>query len=182
MWFKQFTAIILLMSCINTARAELYLEVSGEAGGDELISTNTVDSISAGGGIKFAIGVQNPVNYDETVAIRLSVGYLSDSIIADNGEADFSTMTFDAMLVSNAGPHSLGVGATLHASPEYSDNVVGYSPELIEYDDAVGLVLQYSYHFIPGLELGLRFTDLTYQAGAIRKDAGSVGFFLSNGF
>ena len=182
MLFKRFALITLLMLSVNTARADLYIEASGEGGGDELISTNSTDSISAGGGIKFAIGVQNPLNYDESAGIRLSVGYLSDSILASNGEAEFSTVTFDAMLVSHSYPHSFGVGGTLHMSPQYRDNVVGYSPETIEYDDALGLVLQYGYHFTPGIELGVRYTDLTYTVGAIKQDAGSLGVFISNGF
>ncbi|MBT3204894.1 MAG: hypothetical protein HOM14_05235 [Gammaproteobacteria bacterium] len=180
--YKQFVVIILVILSVNTANAELYLEVAAEAGGNELISTNSVDSIEAGGGIKFAVGVQNPVNYDGSAAIRLSVGYLSDSIFADNGQANFSTMTFDAMLVSSSGPHSFGVGGTLHLSPEYSDNVAGYYPELIEYDDALGLVFQYSYHFVPGLEIGLRYTDITYETSGFSDDAGSLGIFLSSGF
>jgi hypothetical protein len=91
-------------------------------------------------------------------------------------------MTFDAMLVSSSGPHSFGVGGTLHLSPEYSDNVAGYYPELIEYDDALGLVFQYSYHFVPGLEIGLRYTDITYETSGFSDDAGSLGIFLSSGF
>ena len=182
MGFKNILVMALIVLSINSARADLYIEASIEAGGDELISTNSADSITAGGGIKFAIGMQNPLNYDESAAVRLTVGYLSDSILAGNGEAEFNTVTFDAMLVSNSWPHSFGVGATLHMSPQYRDNVVGYSPETIEFDDSLGLVLQYSYHFVPGLELGLRYTDLTYTAGAIHLDAGSVGIFISNGF
>ena len=182
MYFKQFTLMVLAMLMINIAQADLYIEASGEAGGEELISTNSVDSISAGGGIKFAIGIQNPVNYQGTTALRLSVGYLSDSILADNGEASFSTMTFDAMLVNNFWPHSFGVGATLHMSPEYRDDVAGYYPELIQYDDALGIVFQYAFHFTPGLELGVRYTDLYYTAGTIHQDAGSLGIFISNGF
>lgn len=178
----QLVVIILGLSLLNSAHAELYLEAAAEAGGDELISTNTEDSISAGGGLKVAIGIQNPINYDGSTSLRLAVGYLFDSIVAGNGDADFNTMTFDAMLVSNAGPHSFGVGATFHASPEYSDRVLGYNAEFIEYDDALGIVFQYGYQFFPGLELGVRYTDLTYEAGNVKLDAGSLGIFISNGF
>ena len=180
--YKLFFGIALMLLNINTARADLYLEISAEAGGDELISTNTTDSISAGGGIKLAIGVQTPVNYDGSTLIRLSAGYLFDNILAYNGEADFSAVTFDAMLINYLGPHALGVGLTTHLSPEYSDDVIGYNPEFIEYDDALGVVLQYSFQFRNGLELGARITDLTYESGSIKQDAGSIGIFLSNGF
>ncbi len=174
--------ITLTLLSINSANADLYLELALEGGGDELIETNTTESISAGGGIKFALGVQNPINYDGSADLRLAVGYLSDNIVGHNGEAEFNTITFDAMLISRAGPHSLGVGGTVHLAPEYSDSVDGFYPESIQYDNAVGFVFQYGYHFFPGMELGLRYTDLTYQAGPIQHDAGSIGVYISNGF
>ena len=182
MGFKMFSVITLVLLSINTAQAELYIEASAEAGGEDLITTNSADSISAGGGIKFAIGVQSPLNYSQSTDIRLTVGYLSDSILASNGEAEFNTVTFDAMLVSYFWPHSFGLGATMHMSPQYRDNVMGYASEVIDYDDAIGLVFQYSYHFVPGLELGVRYTDLTYTTGSLQQDAGSLGIFISNGF
>lgn len=183
MSFKPYVLMFLLLSSVySSAQAELYIEVSAEAGGDELIATNSSDNITAGGGIKFAIGVQTPLDYYETTSIRLAAGYLSDSILAYNGRANFDTVTFDAMLLSHYRPHSFGVGLTLHMSPRYSDYVDGYEPEVIDYDDAVGLVFQYSYQFVPGVELGFRFTELNYKSGAIHHDAGSVGIYLSNGF
>ncbi len=179
---KQLLAIILMLLSVNTVSADLYLELAAEAGGQELIDSNTVDSITAGGGIKFAIGFQNPVNEEATTAIRLSVGYLSDSIFADNGQADFNTVTLDAMVIKKSGAHSFGLGATMHMLPEYSDYVMGYRPEIIEYDDALGFVFQYGYQFVPGLNLGLRYTDITYEVSGFRQDAGSLGVFLSSGF
>ncbi|MCP4074829.1 MAG: hypothetical protein GY744_01415 [Gammaproteobacteria bacterium] len=179
---KQILAIILMMLCVNTVSADLYLELAAEAGGQKLIDSNTVDSITAGGGIKFAIGFQNPVNEKTKTSIRFSVGYLSDSIFADNGQADFNTVTLDAMVIKKAGAHSFGFGATMHMLPEYSDYVIGYRPEKIEYDDALGFVFQYGYQFVPGLNLGLRYTDITYQVSGFRQDAGSLGIFVSSGF
>lgn len=179
---KQFIVLIVMLLSINTVRADLYLEASAETGGDKLVTTNSVDSISAGGGLKVAIGVQNSISEDGSAAIRLSVGYLFDSIVASNGEADFSTMTFDALYIINSGPHSFGVGGTMHMSPEYSDNVDGYWPVKVEYEDAVGLLLQYGYHFVPGLELGFRYTDLQYESATSIRDASSFGIFISNGF
>ena len=147
-----------------------------------MITTNTRDSIDAGGGIKFAIGIQNPINPDGSAALRMSVGYLFDSINAYNGDADFDTLTFDALYIINSGPHSVGIGGTLHLSPEYSDHVIGYSPYRETYDDALGILLQYGYQFLPNLELGVRITDLEYEVGALTQDAGSIGIFISNGF
>jgi len=148
--FKPALMFILLQLCFNTVSADLYLEAAAETGGSELITTNSTDSITAGGGVKVAIGTQNSINPDESAAIRLSLGYLFDSIVASNGEADFSAITFDALYIINTGAHSVGVGGTMHISPEYTDHVYGYRPERIVYEDAVGLLFQYSYQFVPG--------------------------------
>lgn len=39
--------------------ADLYFELAVEGGGDTLIGTNIGDNISAGSGVKLALGVQN---------------------------------------------------------------------------------------------------------------------------
>lgn len=167
---------------LTPARADLYFELALEGGGDDLAGTNTGEDISAGGGIKFAIGIQNPINEDATAAIRLSVGYLFDSIDAANGDADLDTITFDALYIINSGVHSFGVGGTMHMSPEYSDDVDGFRPLKIEFDDAIGVLLQYGYQVTPAMELGFRFTDIEYEDSPITVDASSFGIFLSNGF
>ena len=181
---KILTLIITLcsLSFVNPALADLYLEMAFEGGGDDLIGTNTGDDISAGGGIKFAIGVQNPVNYAGNASIRLSLGYLFDDIDAANGDAEIETFTFDALYAVNSGPHTFGFGGTLHIEPEYRDNVIGFPRERIQFDDALGVLLQYGYHFTHGLELGVRLSSLDYEAGNTSYDAGGFGIFISNGF
>jgi hypothetical protein len=91
------------------ASAELYLEAALEVGGDDLATTTSGDSISAGGGFKGAIGIQNRIA--ETSSLRLAVGYMFDSVDASNGSADISTLTLDAVFAHSVGPHTLGVGA-----------------------------------------------------------------------
>lgn len=174
--------MMLPMLMINSALADLYLEFGFESGGDDLIGTNTGEDISAGGGVKFAVGVQNPTNEAATASIRLSVGYLFDSIDASNGDADFETLTFDALYMINSGTHSFGIGGTLHLSPEYSDDVDGFRSEKIEFDDAYGILLQYGYNITPSIELGVKVSVLEYQAGPITMDANSFGVYISNGF
>lgn len=174
---------LLLTFCFNPAHAELYYEVGLEGGGDdELASTTADDSIAPGGGIKFAIGIQNPINDDASAAIRLSVGYLFDSIDANDGEADIDTLTFDALYIINSGVHSFGIGGTMHMSPEYSERTDSSGSFNIEFDDAVGVVLQYGYHLDIGMEIVARFTQMDYEVGSASIDAGSFGVFISNGF
>lgn len=178
----KFYPLLLTLLLMPSAYADIYLEMALESGGDQLIATNTFDSIDAGGGIKFAIGIQNPINEDGTAAMRLSLGYLFDSIDAYNGNAEFDTLTFDALYIINSGAHSFGIGGTMHMSPEYTDHVVGFQPYEETYDDALGILLQYGYQFLPNVELGLRVTNIEYESGLLTRDAGSIGIFISNGF
>lgn len=181
---KRYPLILLVFSLLFSAaaRAELYLELGLESGGDDLIGTNTGDRIYAGGGLKFAGGIQNPVNDEGTASMRLAVGYLFDGINADNGQADIDTLTFDALYLINSGVHSFGVGPTLHLAPEYTDDVAGFRPLKIEFEDAVGLLFQYGYRPSPGFEIGLRISDIEYENNTETLDASSFGVFISNGF
>ncbi len=175
--------VILLTGLMSTATyAELYLELAVEGGGENLIATNTGQAVSAGGGVRFAAGIQNPVNGDGSASLRLAVGYLFDDLSAYNGVAEMNALTFDALYLVNSGPHSIGFGGTVHMAPQYRDDVAGYRPLKIEYDDAYGLLFQYGYHPLPGLEMGVRVSSIEYENGLDVLDASSFGLFISNGF
>ena len=180
--FKKIHLALLLSLFVSTADAAFYFEMALEGGGDELIGTNTSDEINAGGGVKFAVGTSNWINAEETSAIRLTVGYMFDNIDASNGDADFETLTFDAVWLTTSGPHAFGIGGTLHMSPEYKDDVDGFAPLKVEFDDAYGVVLQYAYQVTPGIEFGARLTEIDYEANNAEVDAGGFGLYLSAGF
>ena len=174
------TAIIPALLVMPLAQADLYVELGAESGSKELISTSYGDSIYSGGGIKLAAGIQNYINAD--AAIRLTLGYLGDSVDAVNGRAEMDTLTFDALYLINSGPHSFGIGPTYHMNPSYHDDVAGFAPVDIEFDNAVGLMFQYGYKIIPGIEIGARVTSIEYVNNTGTLDASSFGVYLSNGF
>lgn len=164
------------------AQADLYVELGLEGGGQELVGTSSGDNLYAGGGIKLAAGIQNPVGPAGNASLRLAVGYLSDSVDAVNGHAEMDTFTFDALYMIDSGPHRFGFGPTVHMAPQYRDNVSGYAPVEIEFDNALGFVLQYGLNITPGFEIGARVTSIDYQNETTTLDASSVGVYLSNGF
>ena len=181
MKYVKMTLISMGLLAFTPAQADLYMELALGGGGDELASTTTGDSINAGGGIHFAIGAQNVLG-DGSTAIRFAAGYLFDTLDAVDGSADSSAITLDGMYLINNGPHTFGVGATMHMSPEYTQTGGGYADVDIQFDDAIGPVIEYQYTFSNNLGIGFRFTDLTYQSGNIKLDASSFGMFLSTGF
>lgn len=173
---------VLFCLAISPVHADWYMEFGLEGGGEEMVETNLGDSISAGGGIKIAGGIQNYVNDEETASIRLTLGYLFDSITADNGDADFNAVIFDAMYLFHSNGHVFGVGGTMHMSPEATVDIDGLSRLKADFDDAVGVVFQYGYQVNPGFEIGARFNNLEYEINSSTVDASSFGLFMSNGF
>ena len=166
---------------LQPARAELYLEAGLEGGGDTLARSTLDDRLNAGGGMKLAIGMQTWLDAVGASSLRLDVGYLWDDVSGSNGSAEIEALTFDAVYLINSGPHSFGVGATWRGSPRYRATVNGVTTR-IDYQDAIGPLLQYGYRFSPGLELGFRVSDLEYESRAGTLDAGSFAVYLSNGF
>jgi hypothetical protein len=177
---RQIIVTLCALLVLPLAQADLYMEIGAESGSRELVSTSSGDNLYSGGGVKFAVGTQNYVSYDNSV--RLTLGYLGDRVDAVNGYADMDTVTFDALYLVNAGAHTFGFGPTVHINPSYHDNVSGYTPVDIEFDNAIGFMFQYGYKLVPGIEIGARVTNIEYNSDATTLDASSFGVYLSNGF
>lgn len=176
----KFIVSVILLTLASSAQAELYYELGIEGGGDTLVSTPSY-FISAGGGFKFALGVQKEVG-EFGDSLSLSLGYLFDDLEASNGTAEINTITLDAIYSIQVDRHRFGIGGSYHIGPTYKDDIAGFSPLEIEFDDALGLILQYGYTFSNGIQVGARLTEMTYEANGLSLDAGSFGIFISNGF
>jgi hypothetical protein len=172
---------VILLALASTAQAEIYYELGIERGGDTLIGTVSGQDINAGGGVKFALGVQNEVG-ENGKSLSLSLGYLFDNIEASDGTAEISTFTFDAIYSIQKDRHRFGIGGSYHIGPTYEDDIAGFSPSKVDFDNALGFILQYSYTVSPGFQIGARLTEMDYEVNGFSLDAGSFGIFLSNGF
>lgn len=172
--------------------AGLYLEIGYEDGGDTLITAETrVDyefsdydyeydkDIDVGGGGKIAIGIHQVLGEEENRSITLSLGYLFDDIDATNGDAEYDTITVDAIYGFHFGAHRLGVGASYHKDPEFEVDLDGFPSQSVEFDDALGLVVQYSYVIQSRFHIGLRLTEMDYDVNGTTLDAASVGMFFA---
>ena len=165
----------------------VYLEFSIEGGGDTLAYAegdsdyfgSYEQDLNAGGGGKIALGFHNIFGENNGRSLLLSLGYMSDSIDASNGDAKIDTITFDAIYGFHFNSHRLGVGAAYHIGPEYKEDVDGFPSFTVEFDDAIGLIIQYTYAYSPALQFGLRVTEMDYEVGSVTFDAGSVGFLVA---
>lgn len=176
----KFIVSVILLTLASAAQARSYFELGFESGGETLFSSSDY-FLTAGGGFKFALGVQNEVG-DHGDSLSLALGYLADSLDASNGTAEINTVTFDAIYAIPVGSHRFGAGASYHIGPTYKEDLAGNSPLIIDFDDALGLVLQYGYKYSNGFQIVVRITNMDYEVGALRLDASSLGIFLSNGF
>jgi hypothetical protein len=115
-------------------------------------------------------------------SLSLALGYMIQSMDASNGTAEISTLTFDAIYSIPVDVHRFGIGASYHIGPTYKDNIAGFSPLKIDFDNAWGLVMQYSYAYSPRFQVGARITGMDYEVDGFSLDASSFGVFISNGF
>lgn len=166
---------------IPVAQAGPYIEFAMEEGGDRMASSLQGQAVHAGGGLKFSAGLQTRIGNQGNTAIRLAAGYLFDGFEASIGEVEISTVTIDALWLLQRGAHAFGIGGSTHLSPDYSEKPTGFTRFDIEFDDAAGLLLHYGYRFLPGMEIGLRYLDMQYEATNYRYDASSLGLYISYG-
>jgi hypothetical protein len=150
-------------------------------GGDDLAVVDVIyedgytdtQSIEAGGLIYFYGGVE----FDTPVLpLRLTFGYFTDSIDADNGSISFSRMPLEIMGVYSSELHSFGMGLSYHLSPELDLSDLGWGS--IDADDALGFALMYEYDFQNNYTLGLRYTNISYDFADEEIDGKNVGLLM----
>ena len=186
---KFFAAVLTVFLALvpGPAAAGFYFELGFEDGGETLASASTSNGflgdyerdLDLAGGIKLAMGIYNILGESENRSLSFAVGYLSDSIDASNGDADYETITFDAVYSFHFEAHRFGLGALYHIDPEFEQNIDGQPGIKAEFDDALGVVVQYSYAVSPTFQAGLRYTEMDYEINDFELDASSFGMFLA---
>lgn len=171
------------------ANAGIYFELSAERGGETYASAErtvyyyeeftTESDVNLGGGLKLALGIENALGENEDAALSFSLGFIRRRLDASNGDADFDVVTFDSIYSWINQKHQFGVGATFHLGPEFKADIDGFTPVRIEFDDALGLILQYRYELTPGFHIGARLTEMDYKTDGITDDASSIGLFFA---
>ena len=171
------TLVFLLFS--NFSIAGLYFEISLEEGGDKVSSESKYSlydsDVNLGGGFKMGFGYYLSMGEEARNSLSLSLGYLS----SENQDAEFKTTTFDAIYCHQVSAHRFGIGAAYHIEPEVNGDFRGVSSNGLDFDDATGLIIQYSYELMRGYSVGLRYTDMEYEVNGDSFDGSSVGFVFS---
>ncbi len=171
------------------ACADIYFELSAEEGGETYASAErsgyyygaftTEDEVNLGGGLKLALGIENAVGEEKDRTLSFALGFIRRRLDASNGDADFDVITFDSIYSWLFEKHQLGAGVSYHIGPEFKSDIDGFAPVKIEFDDAIGLILQYRYAITPDFQFGIRLTEMDYQTDEISDDASSIGLFIA---
>ena len=179
-------AVMLALSPACMAADGMLLQAGLHFGGDDLLNvrfTNgDTEKLKAGELISLSAGVA--LGLSEKLETRLLFGIKLDAVDADNGDASFTRLPLDALLMYRLGERvSLGGGATYHLDPtlEYDGPSTSFD---VNYDDALGLVLQAEYDFEGQGYMALKFTSIDYEVDGISGDASgnSVGIILGMRF
>lgn len=160
-------------------------------GGDDMAVVTNGNDLQAGQLLNLGIGYDFDLNSAKTLRLRTGVNYKFDSVDASNGEADFDRWPLDLLLISRQGNFSLGAGITYHLSPSFEATINGVTSN-VDFDDALGFLLQAGYMIGERTEIGARVTLIEYEtdrpvvsvSGALtnKVDGDSFGVYITTGF
>lgn len=189
---------ILLFS--TSSMAGVYIEFGLEAGGDTMTPSSSSTKISAGSGLKIAVGMRHFFGEKRDSSLSWALGKI---IISEGGcdslcfgpadeEADFDTTTFEAIyrygvsdptkFLGLPGRFWVGGGLSYHLSPTYSaENLTGFADAEIEYDNSLGYLIELSFG-IDFAQLGIRHTTRDYKSNNSAIDASSSSLFMNISF
>ena len=138
------------------------------------------DNLEAGGLIYLG-GGGNYRFANSPISLQGLLAYHFDSVDADNGDASIDRWVFDLTAFYHIGDHHrLGLGLTRHFSPHFEQKIDSQKVK-VDFDDATGFLVEYNYLFTESAGIGLRYTDIEYEAPEILYDsvnASNVGLFV----
>jgi hypothetical protein len=169
------------LACMSVpaAAANLFFEGGVHVGGDKLATATTSSgpdqNLRAGQLLSMAVGMQTMLA--ESLQGRVSVGFKFDRITASNGDATFTRVPIEALLMHQSGNFMLGGGIAYHLSPKYKFNVTpSYT---VDFDNAMGLVLGFDYNSKGRFEhdwyVGGRVTLIDYKVSGASVSGNSIG-------
>jgi len=154
---------------------QLALTAGLTGGGDKLatatFSDGTTQSIRAGGLVQLGIGfLWQPVA--APVALQTTFNYHVDSVSAANGDLRFSRYPIEVLgYYTGLGSWRFGGGARFVLSPSLKVDVPNDNTT-VDFEDAVGAVVEAGYRFGPSVVVNLRYTAERYKLKSI--DGASV--------
>lgn len=141
-------------------------------GGDTLVATTARD-LDAGGLIYLGAGVLvtpslGPMRY------QFTLGYKFDSVSFTDGDSSLRVFPLDAVAFYSAGKVQIGAGVSYYLNPTWELCVDDIGCGTLDFDDALGGLVEIRYHLPPRLFFGLRYTAVNYTATGGEIDASNL--------
>jgi hypothetical protein len=148
-----------------------------DTGGDKIVTavfTNgSTKSIKANEGIYIGGGASILLD-SKDIEIEVTASYKYQSITAGNGDITWTRIPIEGLVFYRAPKFRVGGGLTYHLSPKLSGSGVAGGLN-VNVDDALGVVLQGDWLITQKASLGLRYTNLSYEANGIKANSDGVG-------
>lgn len=168
------------------AQAEMRWLLKGgfDFGGDTLVTVlfqdGSTDTIKANEGFYIGGGIAY-IFRDYNIETEFSASWKYVGITASNGDVTFTRFPLEAMVFYPWSWGRVGAGLTYHLNPELSSSGVPGGLN-VDFDNAVGGVIQAEYRPSENLGFGLRYTALDYSLGGTDINASGVGLTISGSF
>ena len=177
-WKSALAGALMFFAATSAQAIGPVFEIGLYVGGDELATAEFADgrteSVDAGGFIDLSAGMA--FDLSEQWLGRLMFGYRFDDITASNGDVEWDRLVVEAKVFRKSEWWYVGGGITYHLDPEFSasgGNLL--TPVRVDYDDALGILLEANYVLPTGLYFGGKFTLIDYEAPGITNSGNSLG-------
>lgn len=174
-------------------RAEIspVLHVGYDAGGATIgrfiYTDRSEDTLKANQGFRLGAGISY-LSADMNFESEMIVSYKAEQVSASNGDLRFTRFPLDVLAFYRVDSVRMGAGVTYHYAPKLKGN--GFVSKVnIEFEDAVGMILQVDYLFgrpkeRAGTYVGLRYTWLDYKmvSSSTSVEANGIGLHLGYRF
>ena len=170
----------LLLLPVSSHALDIYLQGGLHIGGDDLgaatFTSGDREKLKAGELISLSAGLGFEVSKD--IESRFMVGLKFDSIDAENGSVDFFRYPLEALLMYKASEEILiGGGLSYHLNPSISGDGFAAGAD-VDFDNALGFVLELDYLLSNGGYLGVKLTSIDYEVADVSVSGSSIGGIL----
>jgi hypothetical protein len=151
---------------------EAGLAYGGDTIGSIVFVSGDEQDIKAGDGFSFGGGIVQRIN--DRFGIKYTAAYKVSFSAASNADVMKTVLPIDIVPYYRTGDHKIGVGLSMHLSPEVDWD---WLAPTMEFDDATGITLEYAFR-----RFGFSYTDIDYELGPLKYDAGHFSFKFTSKF
>ena len=179
---KQLVLIALtaLFPSITQANA-LLLGVDFTSGGDTTARFTDGTQQRAGDGAGFHIGYELEVSEQHHFLVRATFGRTTDNPNLRDGFTKLEHTPYTLLVMKQMSNHQFGGGAAYHTNQTWEFSGSGVGSDSINYENALGLTVQYGWQFAHYGELGARYTNIEYdrEDGGRGINASHIGVYIN---